>query len=230
LPEPTKNKMKHLRQYIALVAIVTSLSEFVYAVPQLMIFDGTTSIVISDNGAGDSSGVAGRIVWDGSIGNWSLNTHVGTTYPIIGSLANPMLDLSFNAVSNTAGGTLTLSFSADGFGPTAGIPLSSIGGVAQGTVTYQTYGGANNTLFSTSNLLTSQGPFSGPFSGSLAGAAISNAGPYSLTQRVTITHIGNSISTGNALLQVPESGTSVILLGLGLTCLGFLARFRGRFL
>jgi hypothetical protein len=219
--------MKTLLKYLALAATIAGATQVVQAVPQLKIFDGINTIIITDNGGGDGSSALGRIVFDGTIGNWTLNTHVGTTFPAIGTLSNPQMDLSFNATSNGAGGTLTISFSADGFGPTNGTALAQIGGTAQGTVGYQTFGGTNNTLFDTSHQLTTQGPFGpGAFSGTVAGGAVANVGPYSLTQQVTITHTGAAITTGDAFLTVPDSGTSILLLGAGLTGLAMLARAR----
>lgn len=217
-----------LRHFLGLAIAIAGLTQAAQALPSLRIFDGTTTITITDNAAGDSSGVAGRVVWDGTIGNWTLNTHVGTGYPVLGSLSNPVLDLSFNAVSNGAGGTLTISFSVDGFGPTSGSATAMIGGTAGGTVMYRTGGGTNNTLFNMSNILTTQGPFTSAFSGSATGGAINNVGPYSLTQQIQITHTGAGISTGNSLLTVPDSGTSVLLLGTGLMGLACMARLRKR--
>lgn len=228
-PQSTSHSsMKKLYQLLALAAVAVGITPAAQALPQLMIYDGTTTIIITDNGAGDSSAVAGRLVWNGSIGNWTLNTDVGTTYPVLGSLTNPQLDLSFNAFSTT-GGTLTLTFSADGFGPTGGTAVASIGGTASGTVSYATYGGTNNTNFSTSHLLTSQGPFTGAFSGTVAGGTVNNAGPYALSQQLVITHTQSGITTGDALLTVPDSGTTALLLGLALLGLGFVARAYPRF-
>ena len=225
--------MKTSIKYLAIAAAIAGLTQVAQAVPQLRVFDGTTTITISDNGAGDAQGAAGQVVWIGSIGNWTLNVHTGSTYPVIGTLTNPMLDLSFNATSNGAGGTLTISFAADGFGPTAGTAQASIGGTiaAGGSLTYNTYGGTNNTNFSLVNQLTSQGPFgAGAFSGSAAGGVVSNPGPYALTQVVSITHgAGTFQTTGDALLTVPESGTSILLLGAGLSAVGLMARGRRRF-
>jgi hypothetical protein len=219
--------MKTLLKYLALAATNAGATQIAQAVPQLKIFDGTTTIIVSDNGAGDGSSALGRIVWDGTIGNWTLNTHVGTTFPAIGTLSNPQMDLSFNATSNGNGGTLTLTFSADGFGPTNGTAMAQIGGTAQGTVGYQTFGGNSNTIFDTTHQLTSQGPFGpGAFSGTVAGGTVSNVGPYSLTQQLVITHTGAGISTGNSFLTVPDSGTSILLLGAALTGLAMLARVR----
>jgi hypothetical protein len=219
--------MKKLYYYLGLAAAAVGLSSVANANPELKITDGVTTIIVVDNGVGDGSSVGGRIVWNGSIGVWTLNTDVGTTFPVIGTLSNPQLDLSFNAFSTT-GGTLTLTFSADGFGPTAGTAVASIGGTAQGNVSYQTFGGTNNTLLDTSHLLTSQGPFGGSFSGSVAGGTVTNVGPYALSQQLTITHSGSGITTGDALLTVPESGTSLLLLGAGLLGLALMAQFRPR--
>lgn len=224
--------MKTFPKLLALALSVAGLNPLVQAVPQLRLFDGTTTITISDNGAGDAQGAAGQVVFVGSIGNWTLNVHTGSTYPVIGSLSNPMLDLSFNATSGGTGGTLWILFSADGFGPTSGSTEAAIGGTiaSGGSVTYTTYGGTNNTNFSTTNLLTSQGPFgAGAFSGTVTGGSINNAGPYALTQIVAITHqAGTFQTTGDALLTVPESGTSALLLGSGLMGLGLIARLRRR--
>lgn len=223
--------MKTFLRLLAAGMVLAGATQMARAVPQLRISDGLTTITISDGGAGDSQAVPGQVVWVGSVGNWTLNVHTGTTYPVLGSLTNPVLDLSFNAISNANGGTLTVSFSADGFGPTAGNAVASTGGTTQGTVLYNTYGGTNNTLFSTSNLLTSQGPFVAPaFSGTTSGGNVNNVGPYSLTQVITITHAAgvSRITTGDSILTVPESGTSILLLGTGLTLLGLVARFRAK--
>jgi len=221
--------MKKLYHRLILAVATAGLVPLARALPELQIFDGTTTITVVDNLAGDASSAAGRIVWVGTIGNWTLNTDVGTTFPAIGNLTNPQLDLSFNAVSNGSGGTLSIMFSADGFGPSAGTAVASIGGTTSGTVVYDTFGGASNTLFDLSPLLAAQGPFTGAFSGAVSGGSVNNVGPYALTQQIVITHSGSGITTGDGLLTVPDSGTSLLLLGAGLTGLGFLARFRTRF-
>jgi hypothetical protein len=219
--------MKKITHYLALAAAVTGFSQIAQAVPTLKIFDGTTTILIADNGVGDNSATAGRIVWDGSIGNWTINTDVGTTFPVIGTLQKPSLDLSFNAISNASGGTLVISFSADGFGPTSNAVNLSIGGTTQGVTSTAAFGGTNNTLFSTVTPLTAQGPFTNAFSGSQTSAPVVNAGPFALTQQITITHTGAGITTGDSLLTtVPDSGTSVLLLGAGLMMLAVASRMR----
>lgn len=222
--------MKTPFKFFATALAIAGLVQVAQAVPQLRISDGITTLTITDNGAGDAQAAPGQVVFVGSLGVWTLNVHTGTTFPALGTLASPVLDLSFNATS-AAPGTLTVSFSADGFGPTSSVSSQgAVGGTTQGTVLYNSYGGTNNTLFSTSNLLTTQGPFGGPaFSSTTTGGSINNVGPYSLTQVVTIMHAGAGITTGDALLTtVPESGTSLLLLGAGLMVVGMVARFRIR--
>lgn len=224
--------MKTFPKYLAVAAAIAGLTQIAQALPQLRIFDGVSTVTITDGGAGDSQAAAGQVVWVGSIGNWTLNVHTGSTFPVIGSLSNPMLDLSFNATSGGTGGTLVISFAADGFGPTSGSTQALIGGTIAngGSLTYNTYGGTNNTNFSLVNPLTAQGPFAaGAFAGAVTGSSINNVGPYALTQVVSITHgAGTFQSTGDALLTVPDSGTSILLLGAGLTSLGLVARMRRR--
>jgi hypothetical protein len=224
--------MKHFIKHVAVVAILAGSTQVVQALSQLQVTDGTSTLTITDNGVGDTSNIAGRILWDGSIGNWHINTHIGTAFPVIGSLQYPMLDLSFNAISNSAGGTLTLLFSSDGFGPTTnGGVTGAIGGTAApgAAVSYSTFGGTNNTLFDTSQLLTSQGPFGGAFSGTAASSfIINNEGPYQMTQKVVITHTGSGITTGDSLVSVPDGGSSIALLGAAVAAMGLFVRGRKR--
>lgn len=65
--------------------------------------------------------------------------------PAIGTLRNPQLNLSFNAMSNANGGTLVISCSAEGFGPSNGTATSLIGATTPGTVSSAAYSGTNNT-------------------------------------------------------------------------------------
>jgi hypothetical protein len=78
-------------------------------------------------------------------------------------------------------------------------------------------------------LRTSIGPFTGPFSSSASGSAI-NSSLYSLTQVVRISAtVGGQIATGDALLTVPDTSTTIILLGAGLMGLAVFGRTRKQF-
>jgi len=218
--------MKTLLKILA-VAFTIGLTASAYAVPTLWITDGTNSVVISDQGAGDVSSVLGQVTWTGSIGNWNLNVDTGITYPALGTLVFPQLDLAFVAGSNGSGGTLWIEFSADGFGPSSGTSAASIGGTTDGTVAAWTGGGTSNALFDSSTVLEDFGTFGGPsFSGSLIGGVVTNAGPYSLTEVIKITHGGSAITSGDLKLSVPDGGATALLLGLGLLGVGVFARRR----
>src|SRR5687767_8961264 len=103
--------MKHLAKCFLLLVAAASFAVPSHAVPQARLFDGTSPITLTDGGINDVHPAPGQAVFVGALGNWTLNVHVGTTYPAVGTLENPVLDLSFTAVSNGGGGTLWVSFS-----------------------------------------------------------------------------------------------------------------------
>lgn len=196
-----------------------------YAVPMLQLTSGLDSVTIT----GDAT--TGVVTYSGSVGNFTLNLTGGYTYPALGSQSLPTMDLvSFNA-SSTAGGTLTIRFTQTDFSNPSGTPFlisSAIGGVTQGTVSYQSYFDASNTAFGTASLLGNLGPYSGAFAGSSWDDYITATGLYSLTLVTTITHAGGGsfpqASSFNATLRVPEPGTVTllggVLLGIGLLMWG----------
>jgi hypothetical protein len=49
---------------------------------------------------------------------------------------------------------------------------------------------------------------------------------YSLTQKITITHGQQGVSSGDAELTVPDSGSTIALLGAALATLGLISRRR----
>ena len=59
--------MKTLLKYLAVAAAIAGLTQVANAVPQLRVFDGTTTITISDNGAGDTQGAAGQFDREGRL-------------------------------------------------------------------------------------------------------------------------------------------------------------------
>jgi hypothetical protein len=224
----TPSHMKTFLKYTFLAATIAAFAVMANATPTLKIWTQQTGfLTITDNGVGDVNATVGGIVWTGSIGSWSFNLVGAVTYPEIGSLAIPEMDLNFLATSST-GGTLKILFSNDGFGPTVNqTSEANIGGTTQGSVSYKAFGGVNNNLFDLSNLLCA-GPNTGSFSADVIGAAVNNQGPYSLTSVITITQVGAGTSSGDVMLTVPDSGTTLLLLGAGLTGLGLISRLRRR--
>jgi hypothetical protein len=57
-----------------------------------------------------------------------------------------------------------------------------------------------------------------------------SGGPYSLTEYLVIKQTGAGLTTGDVKLSVPDSGTTLLLLGAGLTVLGFAGSIRRRFI
>lgn len=218
-----KISLKHTLLLSAMVAFVGS----IYATPTLYLESAGTWISVTDNAAGDANSTAGQVTWIGSIGNWTLNVDTGTSFPALGSLVAPQMDLAFSATSVGSGGDLWVYYSADGFGPTNASANASLGGTTPGTVTFYSFGGSSNTLFDTSNALATDGPFGGPsFSGNAGGGRISSEGPYSLTDVVQITSTGAGYTSGDAILSVPDGGTMALLLGVGLIGLSMFAGWR----
>lgn len=184
----------------------------------LQLSDGSSTITVEDGGVGDASLVEGVVVYNGAIGNFIVSVSTGISKPTIGSSLYPALDLNSVEVTGLNAGSLTIALSDTDF-LTSGTTYftSSIGGtfLNQTSLTYSTYLGTDNQLFSTDTLLTSltfQGV--GAFSGG-DGAWVDTTSPYSLTQVVTFSQPGASVTSFDGQIDVPQPAT-LALLGLGL--------------
>jgi hypothetical protein len=217
--------MKNITNYLALGAIALGFSGAAQAVPTMKISDGISTITISDGGAGDSNASAGLVTWIGNIGVWNINVNTGVTKPAFGNAENPYMDLNFVNGSSSSAGTLTIWFSETDFSKN-GTAFAKIGGTAAGTVSYETYYDTANALFGNSGALTNQSFLAGAFSGSVTGGPVMDPNVYSLTQKITITHSQQGISSGDAELTVPDSGSTIALLGAALATLGLISRRR----
>ena len=230
--------MKTLLKYTFLAAAIAALSGMAYANTAVIALstDGSTWTVVSkDQTASDANPDVGKVAWIGNFNGWTGQIESATTYPVLGSLTQPILDLSYGFHGN---GTLYVAFSANGFGPTLGGTLASIGNnslSSSTSVTYSTYEGSgdNPNFLLNEGILLSQLTISGANGTSISGLSINAQGPFSLTQVVEIqiqeTDSRLRNTTGDAsLTTVPDSGTTLMLLGAGLAGLGLVNRLRRR--
>ena len=207
-----------LKTILAVAALISAGS--VYAVPTLTIFDGTTTITVLDNGAGDSNPLPGVVTWIGTIGLWNINIDSGFTKPAVGGVTNPQMDLSFSGHS-IAAGNLTLSFSDDGFNA-SGTAVDTLGGTQDnGSVTDCVQKNGSNVLVI--------GPLKGsPFSGTAMGN-ITLTPTDLLSLVVYIRHTSAGLTTGDKNVVVPDGGSAVALLGVALAGIeGVRRMFRAR--
>lgn len=229
---------------IAAIGIVAlAASPVARAVPTLMLFDGTNTMVITDQMLHDSSSAVGQVTFVGTIGSWTISLTTGTTKPALGSATSPSMTITSMVATSHGSGTLTVSFSDTNYAPPSSATTykdmfnSSIGGTVgsktAGSITYKTYASNANTLFGTTKQLTSSGPFGpGSFSGAATGHSVFLS-DFSLTQQVTIVHTKSGTSSFNATLtgtpvKVPDSGSYVVLLGIAFAGVEGLRRaFRG---
>jgi hypothetical protein len=229
--------MKTSLKYTLLAGAIAACAGLASATPELLITTNwaaqtsANTVIVMGNSSGGVS-------YAGSLGVWDLTVDTGFTYPLVGSPTSPVLDLSFSAATTSAsGGLLYIAFSQTGF-TAAGTATASIGGTTSGALRFAAYGGASNSLVdaTSSDLLANLPPsllgigYTGAFSGSTAGATIAGGAPYSLTDLVTISQTKAGVTSGDAFLSVPDSGTTLMLLGAGLSVLGFAGSIRRRFI
>jgi hypothetical protein len=212
-----KREVKALMLGLALVG----LANWVNAAPTLTISNGANPLItVVDNGAGDLSSLTGVVAVVTNVGVWNLVINVGETKPALGSITNPVMDLAIQA-SSTAAGTLTLTFSDNGFALTNGVLSASLSGhVVSGageTVGYFVYDDPGNVVGNTITQVTGIGPGPLPISTTTIPETFALAAPYSLTQVVDISTDGPSSNSIDASFQllIPEPST-IALVGLGL--------------
>ncbi len=178
-----KNEFKSLLCVLALGALAFALPGRAGAQEALTLNDGVGDTVTLDFGSAPtlagiattfiySSSTPGLLIWDGSVGGWSVNVVSGETYPILGSSSNPVLNLSATDIDNSAPGTnvLTLTLSDTGYTtPATGLlATSALNNISNNmSVLFQTE--QNATVLT--GTYTASAPFAASNYGSTAGVA-----------------------------------------------------------
>ena len=206
--------MKTISKYAASVLVaLTGLAVALpaNALPTLRITQDSNVQTVADNGVGDFVPINGLVFYLGTVGTYDINVSAYTK-PYIGTAQSPSIDiLSAQFSTSNAASEVVIEFSETDFNNISqAISLpSSIGGTTNGTVRYQTYASASNSLFARDILLADSGTMSGSFGDSFAFddyASIALNGDYSLTTVMTINH-GNGTrinSSFNATVEIPE--------------------------
>jgi hypothetical protein len=211
-----------------------------YAIPTLVLTDSTTgnSVTVVDEGAEDTfQGEVGAVGFNGTVGVW--NVYTSSAY-VMGSSESPWLNMN-STVRSSQASSLTVAFSADGFGPSAGVldvavsgNLARKGTAGNSTISFTTLWSPSDVLFAggllanfgTANSTTSSLAVSDNQTLSFAGAVT-----YSLTEIIVISHgAGSRQSNFDAAIEVtdvpsvPDHAATPLLLGLGLLSLGLAGR------
>jgi hypothetical protein len=146
-----------------------------------------------------------------------------------GDATGAMLGLNYAAssVGGLAGGTATISTSANGFlqPPQALNPLtllSHIGGTGNQSfsLTADQWANPDNSLFGMTGPSVTHGPFTGsPYSDDKTVLFNRGPGPFSLTDQITVTLGANSAVTGGVLsavpnVPIPEPTSILVMLGV----------------
>lgn len=229
---PMTSTLKNKLALLAITGIAFATVPNVEAIPTIRLFDGTTSWDIVDDSIDDTSMFGlGDVAFSGVFGDWVVDVS-GTTKPMAGSASSPSM-FFFASASSIGSGTLSISFSEDGFGfiPLGGSAYSAFGGTADafGSVSYNAY--TDSALFGTGTSLASYSysALDVPFSfDDTAFQSLSFPASFSLTQEVVFTHGSSgglsSFHADSGAASVPDAGSTLALLGASLTALGAVRR------
>jgi len=208
---------------ILTLAMLLGVVPLAQATAILTLSDGSNSVTITDNGAGDTNDLVGVVGYNGALSsNWIVNVTTGITKPILGSMTTPVMHLDSVDVATSGAGSLIITFGDTGFSsPTSGSAMMAIGGITAGSVTYEAF-------YDDTNRLGFLGPFgSGAFSGALSGGSVPSSTDYSLMMKINIVHKSAGVTSFNADVKVPEPST-LLLLGSGLASLAFFSRRKNK--
>jgi hypothetical protein len=201
---------------MAVLAIVAGYSFQARADIMVKVTDGVQT------GIADDHLTPGLATFSGAIGNFNVSIDLGSGFPDVGSPSQPVLDLtSLDLTTGTAGGVLTVSLTETDFTTTTNPVqfLSSItGNYVNSQAVMNTYFDTTNAHFGTGTLLSSG------LLDNQAAVAVEPiiTGPYSLTEIVTITAGGNSLTSLDAIVRDAPEPATLPVLGGALLMLGMI--------
>ncbi len=215
--------MKAFLKFLAVAAVASGLTVGVArANAVLELISGTSSVSVTDNGAGDLTPALGAVTFSGSVGAWTLTVDTGTTKPMIGSVQFPAMDLSFHAVGPAGAPLLYILFSDDGFNATGSVSDSLGGTMSVPTMTVWDGVWLNKVLVGEIGTLTGTVPGPNAFS-EVKDLGTITLGPGDVL-KIGVVVSGGGIITGDKYVAVPDGGVTAMLLGLGLLAIGAIAR------
>lgn len=193
---------------------------------------GDAAIVVNDNGAGDNDSDAGSIVFTGSTTNFTFVLGLGQGDPV---LTDPNgtaigMNLTFNAVSDSTGGTINFTLSDENVDLANLIDAvsitSNIGGETAGIVTATTSIAVNDgPAIEIGNVVGNNGSFSGDFEGFLNNLNANDT--FSFLTTVSIVQEKFGVSSGDVRIEAAVPVPAALpLFASALVGLGLLGRRR----
>lgn len=214
----------------AAVVVIPTVAQAAFQMKLTSTLAGSMTVV--DGGGGDISGSSGSILFVGSFGGFDFQINSGLSKPLIGTAANPMMQLTYTLHRDVAGPTDTLSIevSDTGFGPAPKALSTTFGGTNSASTTSTTVFGAgvDNALYNYS-LSNTLGTFSSLSFSQDGSFNVPSAAAYSLSIKSTIVSTGATSNMGGTAklfaAAVPEP-TTFAMFGFGALGLVVAARRR----